>query len=232
MHRRSSRALFNVVTVIAIASFGPALAGDHGGGGGKKHQDTKWVASWTTAPQDSWKGFNGDALVNFAFPFTPATATTPASSPPVARNQTLRMIVKPDIWGDTFRVRLTNTWGSSPLTFGRVTIGLQSFSGATVAGTNTEVRFHGRSFVTVPAGAETWSDPVKVSWGAAPRHARAVPLVPASGRGGSLPEDRSVADGLKIFTFTGERSAPRPLSGASRGSYPSAVRRREFQARP
>jgi len=64
MHRRLSRALFNGVTVIALASVGPALAGDHGGGGGKKHQDT------------------------------------------------------------TFRVRLTNTWGSSPLTFGRVTIGL------------------------------------------------------------------------------------------------------------
>jgi GDSL-like Lipase/Acylhydrolase family len=165
VHRRSSRALFRVVTIVALAWFGPVLAGDHDKDGGRKHQDTKWVATWTTAPQNSWKGFNGDALVNFAFPFTPATATTPASAPPVARNQTLRMIVKPDLWGDTFRVRLTNTWGSNPLTFGRVTIGLQSFSGATVAGTNVEVKFHGRSFVTVPAGQEMWSDPVKVSWG-------------------------------------------------------------------
>jgi hypothetical protein len=130
---------------------------------------TKWVGSWTTSPQNAWAGFNGDALVNFAFPFTPANATagTPASAPPVARNQTLRMIVKPDLWGETMRVRLTNTYGTSALTIGKVAIGLQSFSGATVAGTNTEVKFKGRNFVTIPAGQEMWSDPVKIGWGEA-----------------------------------------------------------------
>jgi len=165
LHRQSSRTPVRIgVAVLVLASFA-ARAGEREGDDGQKHQRTKWIATWTASPQNFWKGFNGDALVNFAFPFTPATATTPASAPPVARNQTLRMIVKPDLWGDTFRVRLTNTYGASPLTFGRVTIGLQSFSGATVVGTNTEVRFQGRSFVTVSPGQETWSDPVRVSWG-------------------------------------------------------------------
>ena len=117
----------------------------------------KWVATWTTAPQNVLKGSAAPALVNFAFPFT-----LPAL--PQAQNQTLRMIVKPDIWGSTMRVRLSNTWGSGPVTFGRVTIGLHSFSGATVAGTNTPVTFTGEPSVTVPAGQEVWSDPARVRW--------------------------------------------------------------------
>jgi lysophospholipase L1-like esterase len=159
--RKSFARSIRLGCAITLATMLSAQAGEHDGDHGK----TKWVASWTCAPQNAWAGFNGDALVNFAFPFTPATTTTPASAPPVAQNQTLRMIVKPDLWGDTMRVRLTNTYGKSPITFGKVAIGLQSFSGATVAGTNTEVTFGGHHSVTVPVGEEMWSDAVKVSWG-------------------------------------------------------------------
>jgi len=117
----------------------------------------KWVATWTTAPVNTWKGSGAPALVNFAFPFT-------ATAAPQAQNQTLRMILKPDLWGDTMRVRLSNTWGAQPVTFGKVAIGLQSFSGATVARTNRVLTFAGKISVTVPVGAEVWSDPVQLSW--------------------------------------------------------------------
>ena len=139
-----------VLALLALSS--RALARDH------ESADRKWVASWTTAPQNVFKGVGATqtaALVNFAFP--PAGGVQ-------AVNQTLRMIVKPDIWSDTMRVRLSNTWGSGPVTFGRVTIGLQSFSGATVAGTNRQVTFAGRPLVTVAAGAEAFSDAVRVGW--------------------------------------------------------------------
>jgi hypothetical protein len=121
----------------------------------KDRDDRKWAASWTTAPQNVFRGVNGAALVNFAFPFT-------APALPQASNQTLRMIVKPDIWGETMRIRLSNTWGTGPVTFGRVTIGLHSFSGATVTGTNTVVTFGGSQSVTIPAGQEVVSDAVRV----------------------------------------------------------------------
>jgi len=121
----------------------------------KDRDDRKWAASWTTAPQNVFRGVNGAALVNFAFPFI-------APALPQASHQTLRMIVKPDIWGETMRIRLSNTWGTGPVTFGRVTIGLQSFSGATVTGTNTVVTFGGSQPVTVPAGQEVFSDAVRV----------------------------------------------------------------------
>src|SRR5262249_9347035 len=57
-----------------------------------------------------------------------------------------------------------NTWGTNPITFGKVDIGLQSFAGIVVAGTNTRVKFNGKDSVTVAAGAEVWSDPVHLRW--------------------------------------------------------------------
>src|SRR5262245_6301243 len=121
--------------------------------------DEKWAASWTTAPQGRCPGSAGNpALVNFAFPVPDPPAL------PQANNQTLRMILKPDLWGDTMRIRLSNTWGKGPVTFGAVAIGLQSFSGTTMAGTNTPVTFKGSRSVAVPGGQESFSDPVKLTW--------------------------------------------------------------------
>lgn len=156
MHcERSLRSALPKLLLVAFAAtaLGGTASADHDRDHGKK----KWVASWTTAPQNTWKGTTAALLVNFAFPFT-------APAIPQAQNQTLRMIVKPDLWGDTMRVRLTNTWGTNPITFGRVDLGLQSFAGIVVAGTNTRVTFNGKSSVTVPAGAEVWSDPVRLRW--------------------------------------------------------------------
>jgi len=79
-----------------------------------------------------------------------------------AHNQTLRMIVHPSIEGTTWRMRLTNEFGTRPVTFGRVFVGLQA-SGATIAaGTNCQLTFSGRRSVTIPAGGAMLSDPVSV----------------------------------------------------------------------
>jgi hypothetical protein len=123
--------------------------------GGRGDPDRKWVATWTTAPQDTFKGSSNAALVNFAIP-----------NPLVdgAKNQTLRMILKPDIWGDTIRLRFSNTWGTQPVTFGHVAVGLQSFSGNLLPGTNTPLTFKGSPAVTIPGGEEIFSDPVRLRW--------------------------------------------------------------------
>jgi hypothetical protein len=149
------RIVFAACLIALVALSAQALAKDRDD---RDRDDRKWVASWTTAPVNVFKGVGTvqtAALVNFAFL---------ASTGIQAINQTLRMIVKPDIWSDTMRVRLSNTWGSAPVTFGRVTIGLQSFSGATVAGTNRQVTFGGQVSVSVAAGAEIFSDAVRVGW--------------------------------------------------------------------
>jgi hypothetical protein len=124
-----------------------------------KDKNKKWVASWITAPQGTYAGVNAPRLANLAFPFD-------ATHPPQANNQTMRIIVKPDVWGDTMRVRVSNVYGpaGTSVTFSHVAIGLQSFAGETVAGTNRTVTFGGSRSVTVPAGQRAWSDAVKLNW--------------------------------------------------------------------
>src|SRR2546423_15029298 len=62
----------------------------------------------------------------------------------------------------TWRVRLTNEFGTRPVTFGRVYVGLQASGATVVPGTNRALTFSGRRSVTVPAGQTTLSDPVSV----------------------------------------------------------------------
>src|SRR5215813_7099189 len=120
MIRAVPRSIGIAAAVLALASLGPAPPAARADKLDDllKKDRPKWVASWTTAPQTTFKGSNAPALVNFAFPFT-------APALPQAHNQTLRMIVKPDLWASIMRIRLTNTWGTNAITFGRVAVGLQ-----------------------------------------------------------------------------------------------------------
>src|SRR5262249_19757608 len=81
-----------------------------------------------------------------------------------ATDQTIRSIVKPDLWGDRIRIRFSNVFGNQPVTFDSVTVGLQEYSANVVRGTLTQVTFGGRRGVTIPAGQEVWGDGVRLSW--------------------------------------------------------------------
>ena len=87
-----------------------------------------------------------------------------------ARDQTLRLIVQPDIWGRQTRLRLSNAFGTKPVTFDGVYAGLQLSGGAIVAGTNRPVNFGGKTSVTVPPGDSVWSDPVALPFVNNPPH--------------------------------------------------------------
>ena len=69
-----------------------------------------------------------------------------------AQEQTLRMIIKPDLWESEARLRLTNLFGTQPVTFGSVTVAWQSSPGNIIPGSLRTVTFSGRSSVTIPAG--------------------------------------------------------------------------------
>ncbi len=79
-----------------------------------------------------------------------------------ARDQTLRLIVQPDIWGRQTRLRLSNAFGTKPVTFDGVFVGLHWNSAAMVPGTNEPVKFAGKSSVAVPPGELVWSDAVSL----------------------------------------------------------------------
>ena len=64
----------------------------------------------------------------------------------------------PDIWGGEARIRLSNAFGTKPVTFDGVFIGLQLASSAVAAGTNRPVTFSGSQSVTVEPGQSVWSD--------------------------------------------------------------------------
>ncbi|HEV3216809.1 MAG TPA: GDSL-type esterase/lipase family protein [Vicinamibacterales bacterium] len=112
----------------------------------------KWVASWAASAHGPYPVGNAVAQpeLKFAFP-------APAAG---ASNQTFRLIVRPDLWGDRWRIRLTNLYGTQPVTFDEIYIGVQATAGNLVAGSNRPVRFSGKPSVTIPPGEFIFSDPV------------------------------------------------------------------------
>ncbi len=82
-----------------------------------------------------------------------------------ARDQSFRLIVRPDIWGPQARIRLSNVFGTAPVTFDGVFVGVQMSGAALLAGTNRAVLFHGKGAVTVAPGEFVWSDPVLLPFG-------------------------------------------------------------------
>jgi len=170
--RWSRRAVLAMAFAAGAALSVPAIAGDHDNG----DRNSKWVASWATSPaayyvygapvpQNQALGFSAtkSAVANIqpdlAFPF-PDAKTSGAT----ANNQTMRSIVKPDLWGRTMRVKLSNVFGNQPLTFNGVTIALQEYGANVVHGTVTPVRFLGSNSVTVLPGQEVWSDGTRLGW--------------------------------------------------------------------
>jgi len=66
-------------------------------------------------------------------------------------NATVRMIARVTIPGDSIRIRLDNTFGTAPVTFGSVTVGPRIQGPAVAAGLNKPVTFGGKTSVTIPA---------------------------------------------------------------------------------
>ena len=111
-----------------------------------------WVVSWTGSAQGPYPVGNPSAQPDqkFAFP-EPATG---------ARDQTFRLMIRPDVWGRQTRIRLSNSFGTKPVTFDGAYVGLQWGSAALVRGSNRPVTFGGKSFVIIAPGDSAWSDPV------------------------------------------------------------------------
>ncbi len=134
--------------VIAIAfAIALGLAGT-----ASAQQDSKWVVAWTASAHGPFPIGNASAQPDqrFAFPSPDAGA----------RDQTFRLIVRPDIWGQQARLRFTNVFGTRPITLDGAFVGLQLGGPAIAKGSNQAITFGGKQDVTIEAGASTWSDPV------------------------------------------------------------------------
>lgn len=113
-----------------------------------------WVASWAASVQGPYPVGNPSAQPNLSLTFP---------SPEIgAREQTFRLIVRPDILGSSARIRLSNALGIKPVTFDGVFVGLQLSGAEIVRGTNSAVSFKGKKSITVPPGESVWSDAISL----------------------------------------------------------------------
>jgi lysophospholipase L1-like esterase len=97
----------------------------------------EWVAAWHAAAQ-------------------------PGPADPALAGRTLRMILYPQVTGSQVRVRVSNAYGTTPLTLGSVSVAWSDGAAGLVPGTVGPVAFAGRAAVTVAPGGEAVSDPVPV----------------------------------------------------------------------
>jgi lysophospholipase L1-like esterase len=105
----------------------------------------QWVASWAAGP-----------VVGSVVP----GSTCPAGAG--LTDQTVRNVLFLSTGGDRVRVRLSNTFGTRPMSIGHASVAVRAANADAVPGTVRELTFHGRRAVTIPAGAQEFSDPVRL----------------------------------------------------------------------
>jgi lysophospholipase L1-like esterase len=74
------------------------------------------------------------------------------------------MIAKPDLWGDTIRIRFSNIYGDQELHLAAAAVGLQEVAASIVPGTNVPVTFRGNAGAVVPKGGNIVSDPIRLPY--------------------------------------------------------------------
>ncbi len=111
-----------------------------------------WVTAWAASVQGPYPVGNATVQPDLTLVFPSAELG--------ARNQSFRLIVRPDVWGRQLRIRLSNALGTKPVAFDDVFVGLQLSGSALMKGTNVPVTFQRARGLTVAPGADAWSDPV------------------------------------------------------------------------
>lgn len=101
----------------------------------------QWVGTWATAAMLADGGFN-------VRPFSGVT---------------LREIVHISVGGPQIRVRFTNAYGADPLTIGDAHVALSAGKSAIQPGIDHGITFGGATSVSIPPGAEIFSDPVALA---------------------------------------------------------------------
>ena len=113
-----------------------------------------WATAWAASVQGPYPVGNATVQpdLKLAFPLAELGA----------RNQSFRLIVRPDVWGRQLRIRLSNALGTRPVTFDDVFVGLQLSGSAVMKGTSVPVTFRGARGLTIGPGSDAWSDAIDV----------------------------------------------------------------------
>jgi lysophospholipase L1-like esterase len=148
--------------LLAVTALAVALATACTGGSGTKpaataspagnaHGSTAagqphWVSTWAASPMAATP---------------PSLAGTGDMSAAGFKDKTIRDVVWASTGGRSARIRLSNLFGTRPVTFSQVDLGVSAGGAAVATGTNHPVSFGGRASVTIKPGTEAVSDPVR-----------------------------------------------------------------------
>ena len=130
----------------AAASLSAALAGGTAASAAAapSGRNISWTASWASAPQP---------------PVASSTAFGPNWSTDGYSDQTVRQTIRLSSGGGQVRLRLSNQYGTQPLTVSGATVAEARSGGAGIQpGTMRTVTFHRARSVTIPAGRAAASD--------------------------------------------------------------------------
>jgi hypothetical protein len=111
-----------------------------------------WVATWGTAQQ-----LAAETLPPWVVPppREPNEPPPPPLLPPYPksfRDETVRMIVRTSVGGESLRVTLSNALGVGEVRFGAVHVALHDEGSAIVSGTDRAVTFGGRASFSIQPG--------------------------------------------------------------------------------
>jgi lysophospholipase L1-like esterase len=116
---------------------------------------SSWVTSWAASAQGPYPSGSATAV-------QPDQTSALPNASIGAHDQSMRMIVRPSIWGAAARIRFSNSFGSRPLVLDDLFVGVQAAGATLVRGSNRQLTFGGKRVVTIAAGAEAWSDPAQL----------------------------------------------------------------------
>ena len=130
----SFRLFFSVISILAVLLSSCSTLNIN------SHSAKKWVGTWSTAPQ----------LVE------------PGNVPPAPglTNNSLRQIVRISIGSDSLRIRFSNAFSTSAVTLKAVKIAVSTGGNTIDATTSKELKFSGKTEVTMNPGAMITSDPI------------------------------------------------------------------------
>ena len=139
----TARLVSGAALVLVCVAFQPAARGQ---------SDLVWATSWTGSVQGPYPVGNASAQPDLSAVFPSPDAG--------ARDQSFRLIVRPDVWGSEARIRLSNAFGVRPVAFDGVFVGVQMTGSAVVKDTSRPVTFGGKASITIAPGGSAWSDPI------------------------------------------------------------------------
>lgn len=133
--------------LIIIGALALAAVGCFGGGGVKPDQPASYYGAWTAAQQN----------------YNESVPQLPAPAKQVFENQTVRQIIRTSLDGEKVRLKLSNLFGSSSVTFAGVHVAISTGGSGVDPTSDTVVTFNGKNSVTIGIGAEILSDPIPLA---------------------------------------------------------------------